>query len=186
MGFVKPSPRWTKDGNRYTIRTAQVSDAEQMHKLTKSALKEGTGLVMSYDDFHMTVNDQMMKNDFTLRNPHTLQLIAVKKNIVIGILTIDIDGLKHTMHRGTLGVIIHPSYRSKGVGKALMTTALFWAHHFAPLEKLELEVLSSNQKAIKLYERLGFFYEGRIHRFMRKTNGEYEDILTMGCFLLKT
>ncbi len=43
---------------------------------------------------------------------------------------------------------------------------------------IELEVFGSNTRAIRLYERLGFAYEG-VRRKARKLDGAYEDLIVM-------
>ena len=53
-------------------------------------------------------------------------------------------------------VVVHPDYRSMGVGKLLLN----WAHHFfqsdSRLDKLSLFVSGSNPRAKRLYEELSF------------------------------
>ncbi|WP_096189457.1 GNAT family N-acetyltransferase [Evansella halocellulosilytica] len=185
MGIFSPIMNYTKSGSPYIIRHAQVNDAAQMHRFTRRLLNEGTGLVMSLNDFQMSINDQMIKNDLSIRTPNSIQLLAVMNEQIIGMLTIDIDGLLRTLHRGTLGIMIDKPFRAQGIGKALMLQGLKWANDFSTLEKIELEVLESNERAIKLYEQLGFYIEGKIHRFMKKDTGKYENIIRMGYFLPK-
>jgi RimJ/RimL family protein N-acetyltransferase len=57
-----------------------------------------------------------------------------------------------------------------------------WARASGLVTRLELEVLTRNQTAIHLYERIGFQREGlRRHALLR--NGEYLDELTMALLL---
>jgi putative acetyltransferase len=50
------------------------------------------------------------------------------------------------------------------------------------LEKVELQVYTSNLPAIALYKKQGFEQEGIIKNF-RKLDGQYFDCLAMGKFL---
>jgi len=80
-------------------------------------------------------------------------------------------------HRGTLGMGVHPDHRGLGIGHALLKAALEQARSIG-LEQVELEVFSSNQTAIRLYERCGFVLEGTRHNAC-KSDGSYQDILLM-------
>ena len=51
------------------------------------------------------------------------------------------------------------------------------------MEKIELEVYTSNLPAIKLYEKRGFILEG-IKKKVRKLDGEYFDLKIMALFIL--
>jgi RimJ/RimL family protein N-acetyltransferase len=50
------------------------------------------------------------------------------------------------------------------------------------VEKVELEVYSDNEGAVRLYERFGFKHEGLKVRG-RKLEGRYQDILLMALWL---
>ena len=51
------------------------------------------------------------------------------------------------------------------------------------LEKVELEVYTSNTPAIKLYEKFGFVCEG-IKKKARKLDREYYDVMIMSLFFI--
>ena len=60
-----------------------------------------------------------------------------------------------------IGADIHPDRQGKGY--AFQAYSMFIPGVFAAwdLRKISLEVLATNQKAINLYQKLGFFEEGR-------------------------
>jgi len=80
-------------------------------------------------------------------------------------------------HSGVLGMALLPEYRGKGIGRTLAERTIR-AAAAKGIERIELEVFASNQRAIRLYERLGFQHEG-IKRNARKLDGSYNDILLM-------
>lgn len=84
-------------------------------------------------------------------------------------------------HRGGLGMGILPEYRGKGIGSRLLDAVLKKAKEFR-LEKVELNVYTSNKNAIKLYKKFGFVEEGQIRNY-RKLDGEIFDALLMAKFL---
>jgi putative acetyltransferase len=64
---------------------------------------------------------------------------------------------------GELGIYVLAPFRGKGVGTALMRELLrrasIWGY-----TKVVLSVLSTNERAIRLYEKFGFAAQGRRHR----------------------
>jgi len=64
-------------------------------------------------------------------------------------------------HRCLLGMGVHRDYRAQGLGARLLDTALFWAATQG-LAWVDLEVLSNNLPARRLYTRSGFLQTGEI------------------------
>lgn len=60
------------------------------------------------------------------------------------------------VHRCLLGMCVDRSHRKLGLGKGLIEHALKWASATESLEWIDLQVLSGNQKAVRLCERQGF------------------------------
>ena len=65
-------------------------------------------------------------------------------------------------HRALLGMGVHRDYRRHGLGERLVDTALAWACATPPLAWIDLDVLSKNAAARRLYERTGFQVVGEI------------------------
>lgn len=84
-------------------------------------------------------------------------------------------------HRGSLGMGILPEFRGQGIGSQLLQKVSEHAKTFG-LEKIELNVYSSNTSAIGLYKKFGFEQEGLIKKY-RKLDSQYFDCLAMGKFL---
>jgi len=111
-----------------------------------------------------------------------VQLLAVTSNdVVVGwcdIIRNPIEGFRHV---GRLGMGLLPDYRGQGVGKRLAAEAIR-AAHLAGIERVELEVFASNERAVGLYQTLGFSTEGIKHR-ARKLDGHYDDNVFMALFI---
>lgn len=81
-------------------------------------------------------------------------------------------------HIGILGIGLLPPYRDRGIGRRLLETALEAArgHGF---ERITLHVHANNERARKLYEKLGFRFEGVMRRAF-KVDEYYDDVVVMG------
>lgn len=74
-----------------------------------------------------------------------------------------------------------PEYRGQRLGSKLLSAVLDHSKNFG-LEKVELNVYTSNTSAIALYKKFSFEQEGLIRKY-RKLDGQYFDCLAMGKFL---
>lgn len=108
-------------------------------------------------------------------NPH---VVALQGDAVIGWCDICRHQFEGTRHRGTLGIGLRPSWRGRGLGERLASTAIgaAWQRGF---ERIELNVRGSNARAIGLYLRLGFETEGRMREAVR-LDGIVDEMLIMG------
>ena len=82
---------------------------------------------------------------------------------LVGLLNIGRGRWPKNRHVAEFGMSCHPDFRRLGVGTALLNRALTWAQSVG-VQKVTLEVFSSNAPAIALYLRMGFVEEGRRFR----------------------
>ena len=98
---------------------------------------------------------------FTAADPPGIHLVAELAETVVGYVRLKpptrLPENAHVTH--VSGLAVCPSARRRGVAAALMTAAEPFARARGA-RKLSLRVLSTNQPAIRLYERLGFECEG--------------------------
>ena len=87
--------------------------------------------------------------------------------------------------RADLGMAITDGYRGAGLGRRLLEAGIEWARA-AGAHKVVLEVWPDNDRAIGLYERLGFVVEGRHRRHWRRHDGSLWDSISMGLVLDET
>jgi putative acetyltransferase len=85
-------------------------------------------------------------------------------------------------HVATLGVGVHPAYQGIGLGRAMMEAAVAWAEDVG-VERLELAVRADNDRAIALYESMGFVRESLRKRFVKLVDGTYVDDWVMVRYL---
>lgn len=81
-------------------------------------------------------------------------------------------------HAAGVGIAVHDAFAGRGVGRALMERLLDIADNWLGLVRLELEVFADNERARRLYERLGFVEEGRKRKAVF-CGGQYLDELVM-------
>ena len=88
---------------------------------------------------------------------------------------------KKLRHTAILSIAVLKEHRRFGLGEKMMNSGIEWCRSRG-IEKLNLEVFSTNTGAIELYRKLGFREEGRkIRQF--KIFDEYTDDVLMTLFL---
>lgn len=86
---------------------------------------------------------------------------------------------KRTAHMGEFGITVLQPYWETGVGTALLHAMLRWAKASGVVRKINLKVRTDNQRAIYVYQKLGFEIEGRLSRDMLIA-GRFYDAYYMG------
>ncbi len=81
-------------------------------------------------------------------------------------------------HRCLLGLGVQRDHRRLGVGAALLAHAIEWARAQNGLEWLDLQVMSANEPAVRLYLRSGFVKVGEVAE-MFKIDGRLFSDTTM-------
>jgi len=101
---------------------------------------------------------------------------------ILGHLLLDPLTLAANAHICTLTVVVYPPWQNTGIGTQLMQHATQWAQTNSCVEKIELLVRSSNDRALALYRSMGFHEEGRIGKRLKLADG-YEDDIAMALFV---
>lgn len=89
-----------------------------------------------------------------------------EKGQVVGNLSLRYAQPRRSMGRLIGNVVVHPDYRDKGIGRALVKTAIEKARSQAA-RWIGLEVRADNVVACGLYENFGFVSVGRTHHLVR-------------------
>jgi ribosomal protein S18 acetylase RimI-like enzyme len=105
-------------------------------------------------------------------------LVAVAGAEIVG--SVHVDRSRHGF--GEINIMVAREWRGRGVGSALLATAIEWARECG-LHKLSLSVFAHNAAAIALYRKLGFVEEGRRVKQYRRSSGELWDAVDMGLLL---
>jgi len=115
-----------------------------------------------------------------IRKKGGVHLVALGGGAIVGWCDIAPGMFDGSSHVGRLGLGLIPPYRNQGLGKRLLCQAIETAF-MGSIERIELEVLSSNHRAIRLYKDTGFHEEGRKQTIFSEAD-RIDDILLFGLF----
>jgi RimJ/RimL family protein N-acetyltransferase len=105
------------------------------------------------------------------------RFVALCDGEVIGWCQIIPNGAPAHAHVGDLDMALLPDFRGKGHGRTLIETALADAHRVG-LTRIGLCTFSGNDRAIALYESVGFKHEGVLKHAVL-IDGQYRDMILM-------
>ncbi|MGL5439392.1 MAG: GNAT family N-acetyltransferase [Filifactoraceae bacterium] len=162
----------------FIIRPTRPSDAEGINEIRR--MRGAMETVMGIPSERISSSESFIASmDSSIHH-----FVAIEKNtgIIIGCAGLHTSKLGRTRNNGEIGIMIHTAYQSKGVGRALMDVLIDVADNFLMLHRVELDVYSDNEKAIRLYKSLGFEIEGEKREAVIK-NGKYCNVYVMGRIL---
>lgn len=140
------------------IRVARAADEEALTQLDAAAWTPASGFPSVIE----RVGDPFF-TFFTDDSPPGTHLVAEAGGRVLGYIRIrPVTRLRENAHvLGIMGLAVDPGARGRGVATALLAAAEQFARAHGG-SKLSLRVLSTNEAALRLYERSGFRREGTL------------------------
>ncbi len=166
-------------GINYIIRTAISKDAEQLSTVRLQIDGETENLDREKGEaFIDTLGfEQIIKSD--TENKNNLFLVAEAQGRIVGFSRCEGNYLKRLAHKVEFGVCVLKDYWGCSIGKNLLKESILWADS-NDIKKITLNVLETNEKAIKLYEKLGFEKEGILKKDKLLSDGKYYNTIIMG------
>lgn len=175
-----PTPGYVElpDGRKVTIRPAKASDARGWIELLNTISQEDRYILLE----KITTSRRELARIFRFGSwtSESAAIVAADSNRVIGQLT-STRNRNIQRHTAEIGMSILQPYRGLGVGEGLIEGAKQWSRAFS-VEKLCLNVVPDNARAIRFYERVGFEKEG-YRTAQAKLSYGYEDLIEMGMLL---
>ena len=113
------------------------------------------------------------------RKLHTL--IAADNSGFMGYVSLVFPRFRKLQGNAYLTIAVKDSCRGRGIGTLLMKSAEEFARERGA-RRIELDVLSKNKGAVRLYERLGYVTEGRRSQAVEDGDG-FDDVVMMAKFL---
>lgn len=104
--------------------------------------------------------------------------VAEDMGQVVGLVMLKRYSNARKKHVGVIGLMVDRNYQGKGIGNLLLEKIIKLADYSLGIKRLELNVFSDNERAIKLYEKHGFKIEG-IQKYAAIKNDNYSDELMM-------
>lgn len=133
----------------------------------------------SPENFERKLNDQILERITAQRDQGGCILAAASTTgELIGMVGLAVDGAGKSRHRGLLwGMYVIPECRGQGAVQALIDELLRRAELISELEQIHLAVATTNEAAVRLYERNGFSTYGIDPRVLKVNDQAFDEYL---------
>ncbi|MGG1661625.1 N-acetyltransferase family protein [Brevibacillus sp. NRS-1366] len=167
------------NGLTYTIRSANEKDAKELSALRMQIDGETENMDREKGEAFIDIPgfEQLIKTDTD--SPRNIFLVAVALDRIVGFSRCEGVQLKRLSHKVEFGVCVLKDFWGYGIGKNLLQESVAWADS-SGIKKMTLSVLETNDKAIKLYKKLGFEIEGILKKDKLLSDGNYYNTIMMG------
>lgn len=161
------------------IREAIPSDAKEILAFSKQTGEETPYLVYGPEGLELSEAFETMYLEGLLEKENEIMLIATINNEeLIGLASVGSNDKPKTRHVGEVGVTVAKEFWGFGIGTVLMEEVEQWARESGVIRRLELTVHAENERAIRLYEKMGYQKEGKLTRALY-IDGEFADAYLM-------
>lgn len=165
----------------YTIRSANEKDAETLSKIREQI--DGETEYLDREKGEAFIDEtgfiKIIKQDRKSRN--NLFLVAEVNEQLVGFSRCEGNNLKRFSHKVEFGVCVLKKYWGFGIGKNLLNESILWAD-LNEIKKMTLNVIETNEKAIKIYKNAGFEVEGILKGDKILSDGKFYNTILMGRF----
>jgi RimJ/RimL family protein N-acetyltransferase len=163
----------------WILRCPTNHDAIELSKLrveidgeTENLDRESGEGLLTPEDFEKLIYEDSVAEK-------TIFLVAEVEGKIVGFTRCEGRKLSRFSHKAEFGICISKKYWGNGIGKALLENVLMWADGVG-IEKISLNVVQTNTKAIQLYKRHGFVEEGLLLKDRIHKDGKYYNTVIMG------
>lgn len=137
-----------------TIRAAEPGDLTAMAAINNQRSVAAATLGLLFQ----SVSDAQQR--FVLDAMHRM-LVAEIDGRVVGLCGLELSRGRRA-HAGAIGMAVDEAFHGLGVGTAMLAALVDLADNWYNLLRLELQVYTDNEVAIRLYRRFGFVIEGTL------------------------
>ena len=163
-------------GEKCVLRPLRMEDAKILSEIANDIeVRDYLSNVFPYTEI---VEENFIKSLSSQKVPTDIVFGIEIDGKLIG--TVGIHRINWASRNGYLGIaIFDKGFWNRGIGTEATSLILKYAFEYLNLHKILLEVYEYNERAIRVYEKLGFKREG-ILRKNHYLKGKYYDVIVMG------
>lgn len=141
------------------IRTIVLNDAVKYGTLLKKIEEETDFLLLEPDERNTSKEHIEKMIEMFIKQENSTILVAENNGSLIGHILAKGGTANRNRHSATIVIGILQEATGQGLGKILFSELEKWARHHH-IKRLELSVMTHNERAFQLYKNVGFEIEG--------------------------
>ncbi|HIR28243.1 MAG TPA: GNAT family N-acetyltransferase [Candidatus Choladousia intestinigallinarum] len=181
--IFEPKEMILKNEKSCLFRSPYAEDAAELLRYLKETSIQTPYLMREPEEVTLSISQEKEFIERQNSSERDLLLLAVVEGRHAGNGALNsLGSLKRYAHRCSISLALYEEFWSMGIGSAMLDLLLKKAKELG-YEQAELEVVSTNHKAVSLYLKKGFQFFGRLPRSMKYKDGTYAEEYTMVKFL---
>lgn len=175
---MQPRPLLLKNGSHAVLRPAAPEDAARMLDYLRTCAAETDFLLRYPEEWEIPVEKETTLLREMAHNRDTMMLVCEADGIVAGTCQVMVMGRVKTRHRATVSIALRRAYWGLGITGPMFEEMEAFARS-AGVIQLELAYAQGNERARRLYDRMGFAETGRGPDAIRLKDGTLVDEIFM-------
>ncbi len=172
-----------KNGDEIIVRYPQLEDASQITTLMKTADKETMFLAREPGEFTTTEEREREIITNVLNSNDMAWFVVEYAGKIVGQCSVGlVRRYRRYWHRAEVAFVLYEEYCNLGIGGKMMQECLAWCRGH-DVSQVELDVVTTNARAIKMYQAFGFEIVGTIPDALKYQDGTTADEYYMVCRL---
>ncbi|WP_430883068.1 GNAT family N-acetyltransferase [Fusibacter sp. JL216-2] len=166
------------------IRRATPADAQAVLDHSNAVASESDNLTYGVGQLDVTYDQELAFIEKLSVADNAVMLLGFIGRELVSVLTLTGMHRPRVHHFSEVGITVRRAYWGRGIGKHMMEKAEAFAYESGVIRRLHLRVRTDNERAVSLYEGLGYEMEGTIHRQFRFIDPDgrerFADVYAMG------
>lgn len=147
-------------GGKAVLRSPRAEDAQELIDYLVSTAGETDFLIRCPEDIRLTVEQEERFLNAVLNSPDDLMIVCEVDGKIAGNCSLAFMDKKKMRHRSNVGIALLKEYWGRGIGTRMFEEMEKIARERG-VRQMELEVLEGNERAVHLYEKMGFRFVGK-------------------------
>lgn len=170
-----------KNGMELLIRQTEIQDANKLIEFFNIVDRETKFLAREPGEFDKTQSEEEEIIEKNLKNKNEIHLLGFIGDELVGQCSANrVKDRLRFRHRANFAIMIKQAFTGLGIGGKLIREVISWCEE-NDIEQIELDVVSTNTRAINFYKSFGFTIVGEIPNALKYLDGTYADELIMIC-----
>lgn len=159
-----------KNGKTARFRSPCDEDAADMLEYLKATAEETSFLIRYPEECEMSLEQETAFLCNMLQSPNDTMIVCTVDGKIAGACQLSRKNRIKTRHRAMIGIALVKEFWGLGIGTAMFHEMIRLAKEQG-VEQLELEVIEGNERALTLYEKMGFHIVGAKPNAIRLKDG---------------